>query len=82
MTAAPTLEERLRGIEDRLLRIEIQLPNLATKADVAEVRLLAKADLAEAKADILRWYVALTVPGFGAVILLVVGATVVSHFWK
>jgi len=61
------LEPRLRGIEDRLLVIETRLSYLATKAELADV-----------KADVLRWYVT----GWSSLVLLIVGATVVNHFWK
>lgn len=47
------MEDRLRKVEDAVVRIEATLPHLATKADVAELR----TTMAESVATMVKWFV-------------------------
>lgn len=60
-----------RSIEDRLLVMETRLGYLATKAELTE-------QIAKLRDDMRVWYFA----GWSSMILLIVGATVVNHYWK
>jgi hypothetical protein len=71
-----------RTVEDRLLVVETKLDALATKAELVAVKLELSKELADVKFDILRWYVGLTLVNGSVILILIVGATLVNHFWK
>lgn len=50
------MEDRLRKVEDAIIRIDATLPHLATKADLADV----KTEIANVRAEIARAVTALT----------------------
>ncbi len=58
LTAVGFSDSQAEALTSALRRVQdVDLSNLATKADLAELRAATKADLAELKAEMLKWFI-------------------------
>lgn len=71
-TQAPT--ERPTTERERLVAIETVLPHLATKADVADVKVgveRVRAEIERLRADMIKWHIGIAIAVVGAVFAIV-----------